>query len=265
MREYFSIGEVSKITGISINMLRHYDKIGLCRPVLVNDETNYRYYHANQLFYFDVILLARRTGMSLEEVKEVLDTKNMVRFKLFLEEIKLKSEEKIEELKGSIIDIANINDRVKTSEVLVRTKGLYQREIYERDVVTSEMLDPSVYNSQIKQMSLLENIIKENELQSTFESGTIYQLQDELQPVAIYKGVILNYDTDVQIVTRIPHGNYLCVNYTENTREKALKQLLNGIEELQLSSSLIVDSSLMSDIFNHEVERRELQVFAGEV
>ena len=65
MRNYFSIGEVSKMTGLTINALRHYDKIGLCKPTYVNEETNYRYYHANQLFIFEIISLSNSVKSTL--------------------------------------------------------------------------------------------------------------------------------------------------------------------------------------------------------
>ena len=45
----FKIGEFSKLTMISIKMLRHYDEIGLLAPETVDSFTGYRYYSARQL------------------------------------------------------------------------------------------------------------------------------------------------------------------------------------------------------------------------
>ena len=65
MRSYFSIGEVSEITGLTINALRHYDKIGLVTPSVVNETTNYRYYSKDQLFLFEIIQFGRKLTITI--------------------------------------------------------------------------------------------------------------------------------------------------------------------------------------------------------
>ncbi len=44
------IGEFSKLSRVSIRMLRHYDDIGLLKPAEIDTFTGYRYYHEEQLF-----------------------------------------------------------------------------------------------------------------------------------------------------------------------------------------------------------------------
>jgi len=43
------IGEFSKLFRVSVRMLRHYDDIGLLKPVEIDHFTGYRYYEASQL------------------------------------------------------------------------------------------------------------------------------------------------------------------------------------------------------------------------
>lgn len=43
------IGDFSKLTRISIRMLRHYNEIGLLIPEETDGDTGYRYYSASQL------------------------------------------------------------------------------------------------------------------------------------------------------------------------------------------------------------------------
>lgn len=38
------IGDFSKLSRVSIRMLRHYDEIGLLHPVKIDPESGYRYY-----------------------------------------------------------------------------------------------------------------------------------------------------------------------------------------------------------------------------
>ena len=39
MKELYTIGEVSKLIGISSQTLRYYDKIGVVKPAFVNEAT----------------------------------------------------------------------------------------------------------------------------------------------------------------------------------------------------------------------------------
>ncbi len=43
------IGEFSKLSRVSVRMLRHYDEIGLLKPAEIDDFTDYRYYRDDQL------------------------------------------------------------------------------------------------------------------------------------------------------------------------------------------------------------------------
>ena len=49
MQAMFKIGEFSKIAQLSGRTLRHYDTIGLLKPVHIDPATGYRYYSAEQL------------------------------------------------------------------------------------------------------------------------------------------------------------------------------------------------------------------------
>ena len=44
------IGDFSRLSRISVRMLRHYDEIGLLKPAVTDELTGYRYYREDQLF-----------------------------------------------------------------------------------------------------------------------------------------------------------------------------------------------------------------------
>lgn len=66
------IGDFSKLTRISIRMLRHYNEIGLLIPEEIDEDTGYRYYSASQLPMAELIQVLKNMGFSLAMVKEVL-------------------------------------------------------------------------------------------------------------------------------------------------------------------------------------------------
>ncbi len=64
----FSVGDLARLTGVSVRMLRHYDEIGLLPPARVDSRTNYRYYDTERLGRLRRILALRELGFSLQQV-----------------------------------------------------------------------------------------------------------------------------------------------------------------------------------------------------
>lgn len=77
MENYFSIGEVSRYQNISKQTLIFYDKIGLFRPAYVDPDNGYRYYSASQIDQLDTILIMKRIGFSLKEIREHMQHYNI--------------------------------------------------------------------------------------------------------------------------------------------------------------------------------------------
>ncbi|MCM3340695.1 MerR family transcriptional regulator [Paenibacillus sp. MER TA 81-3] len=68
-----SIGEFSKICGVSTKTLRYYDEIGLIHPDEINPESGYRYYSIRQLKKMLFINRLKSYHFSLEEIKSILE------------------------------------------------------------------------------------------------------------------------------------------------------------------------------------------------
>ena len=70
-----TVKEVSRITGVSVRTLHHYDAIGLLRPTQVT-ESGYRLYDDAALQRLQTILFFRELEFPLQEIKDILDTPN---------------------------------------------------------------------------------------------------------------------------------------------------------------------------------------------
>ena len=68
----FSIGEFSRLGGVSVRTLRHYDEIGLLRPATVDPATGYRGYAAQQLGQLNRIMALKELGLSLAQARRLL-------------------------------------------------------------------------------------------------------------------------------------------------------------------------------------------------
>ena len=70
-----TVNEVSKITGVSVRTLHHYDAIGLLKPTKVT-EAGYRMYDDTAISRLQSILLFRELQFPLKEIKSILDSPN---------------------------------------------------------------------------------------------------------------------------------------------------------------------------------------------
>lgn len=66
------IGDFSRLSRVSIRMLRHYDEIGLLRPATIDPMTGYRYYTEAQLRTATQIRSLREMGLGLTAIAEAL-------------------------------------------------------------------------------------------------------------------------------------------------------------------------------------------------
>ncbi|MFZ6031096.1 MAG: GyrI-like domain-containing protein [Chloroflexota bacterium] len=66
------IGDFSKLAHVTVKTLRHYDELGLLRPVWIDRYTSYRYYALEQLPRLNRILALKDLGFSLEQIGELL-------------------------------------------------------------------------------------------------------------------------------------------------------------------------------------------------
>jgi len=69
----FRIGEFAQIAQVSGRLLRYYDQLGLLSPVRIDPQNGYRWYSARQLPRLNRILALKELGLTLEQIKPLLD------------------------------------------------------------------------------------------------------------------------------------------------------------------------------------------------
>ena len=74
----YKIGDFSKMSKVTIKALRYYEKEGLLKPVFIDQNTGYRYYETSQLVEISKIISLRQAGISIKEIKKILNGENIV-------------------------------------------------------------------------------------------------------------------------------------------------------------------------------------------
>lgn len=169
----FRIGEFSKLSRVSVRMLRHYDQLGLLKPSHTNSFTGYRYYSADQLPRLNRILALRDLGFSLERIGSMLDED--LPSEQLLGMLKLRQAEIEQQMQIEQMRLARLEARIRQMD----EKGSGQMV----DVVLREIESQLV-------LSWREVVPDDDRIQYMFEEAETYiarfQARADQAPLTIY-------------------------------------------------------------------------------
>ncbi len=124
MKDKYRVSEVSNIFNISEHTLRYYDQINLFKPSF-RDFNNYRYYEHSQLSTLSLITKLKELGLTLDDIRIYLNTKNMNSYENMLLEAQKMINDKIE----TLLQIKEDNSRLlKKIEI---SKRVYKNNSFE--------------------------------------------------------------------------------------------------------------------------------------
>ena len=101
------IGMFARVSQVSVKALRFYEKMGLLLPAKVDDFTGYRYYSIHQLPRLNRVLALKDLGLSLEQVRSVLQndlSANEIRGMLRLRQAEL--EDQMQKMQEQLVRVA---------------------------------------------------------------------------------------------------------------------------------------------------------------
>lgn len=222
MDKYFTIGEISKLFNLPIKTLRYYDERGLVKPAYINKENNYRYYSVEQFIVFDVIKNSKMMGMSLEEIKSIIDVNLSLENTLDLIDKQTKLLEKriseLSQIKNSMERVRNnIVDALKYNNNAIFTKYNEERKYISYGIM-SKTVDELEINLR-KVILDIEN--KRKEVYSSFGTSTSFELfKSENKIVSNDIRYFIEYDEDIDNYDILPKGQYLCIVLDDNSNNK---------------------------------------------
>lgn len=144
MKDYYKIGEISKIYGIGRDSLMYYEDIGILKPF--RDKNGYRMYKLSDIWRLNLIKELRSLNFPMKKIKEYLDDRNIESTKEILNKEIILIDEKIEEL---LSYKQNIMKRLDTINYELRNLKLYEIDL--------------VYINKRKALELNANITKDEE------------------------------------------------------------------------------------------------------
>ncbi|REK76820.1 MerR family transcriptional regulator [Paenibacillus paeoniae] len=136
MKERLKISEMAKLRNLTSETLRHYDRVGLFKPEYVDRSSGYRYYSIYQYEVLGTIKELREIGMSIEDIHDYLEERNLRKSLSILER---KHEELLEKLSELQQLEVNVREKIEFMRVISRSNPLNEIEhkrIPERKLIT---------------------------------------------------------------------------------------------------------------------------------
>lgn len=262
MNSLFSIGEVSKIKGISIKALRYYHKEGILIPAYIDESSGYRYYTINQFVYIDIIKGCRSLGTSIKELQEIFKTKDTGKLMEFLKNRSIEARKKINELNSIIDDIDNLDKSIDEANKLVNNKELKVENLDERLVIITRCNEAGSLKELIY-YSELEKVARIEKLEMSMERGIIYSLDSnkDLRPRYVFSGFKNEKELiDNENIMIIPKGKYITLICEKNNEKEKFMEAINYVIESNLKIKNIIEVEVFNDIFNVENYNCQIQI-----
>lgn len=214
MKDLYSIGEVAKIMGVSVQTLRYYSSIDLVNPTYINPTTGYRYYSFEQLHFIDRIKYLQKFGLNLDEIKAVIVSNDIP----LLLELLEKREAFFKEEISKIEDIIDGIEWYKNYFSYVDSKNLdgncYSLHLPKRYIVAAECIegepkqDFHIRLNEIKNSENFKNLIYMRQFSHILDYDDL--IEGKLKP--LYLGMFIKNPPGFKSdhIIEIPEGDYLC-------------------------------------------------------
>lgn len=133
MKDYYKIGEISKIYGFSKDSLMYYEDLGILKPD--RDTNGYRMYSIQDLYRLNLIKELRTLGFSMKKIKEYLENRNLRTTEGILNEELILTETKIKELNSQRSNIINRLSAIAESKEITNFENIELKYIEKRKAI----------------------------------------------------------------------------------------------------------------------------------
>lgn len=219
MKKYFSIGQMSKLHNISVQTLRHYDKLDLLKPSYTNSSSGYRYYSTRDFLTMDLIKQCKDMGLSLEEIKDVIDNyTSLESISDILANQRKIVDNKIKELESIKYKINSLEDKIRTA-LDININQVFIKENEERKFLKYKYIERYTEEFEMSLRAILLDV-EENYRDSNTEIvfTTSYEAIKNANQV-LYKNVMIHVEDELDYnkdnLVTLPKGKYLTLYFDD--------------------------------------------------
>lgn len=269
-----TIGQMAQLNHISEQTLRLYDKEGLLKAQEVDLNSGYRFYHILQSARLDLIQNLKMYGLTLKQIKDILNSNNIDAIKKQLECQEKEIDIRMEQLSYAKNTLTHVLDNYKRYEALPKNGQIFLEYQSERQIYTLNCeqdffkQDESGYEYMLRQLK--QHIVSQDIPLSYFQNiGTIIR-REYLERGEIFSNEVFFFvDKNVfhgQCET-VPEATYVCICSDDFTMEEEnAEKLLRYIKEMgyQISGDYlceaIIDFPILEEKKRHIFSKIQIPV-----
>ena len=235
-----TIGQMAQLNHISEQTLRLYDREGLLKAQEVDPESGYRYYHILQSVRVDLIQNMKMYGLTLKQIKDMLENDDVEVIRRKLEEQSRDIENRLQQLTRVKCTLNRVLDNYKKYEALPKNGQIFleyqpERRIYscrcEQDFFEQ---DEAGYEYMLRQLK--QHLVRNDIPLSLFcNIGTIIRQENLREEKLSSQEVFLFVDdrSDVREYELVPAATYVCMCFGDFTQEADnARKLLTYIKKM---------------------------------
>lgn len=232
---YMTTKEFADFCGVEKRTLFYYDEISLLKPVYVN-ERQYRYYLKDQVEHMSMIKALQSIGMSLKEIKELMDERDIGKNKFVIQEQVEKLKEKqealhqAEELLSHMLLFMDDYEQIGLGKIHV--------EVEEQEYLVFKQVIFEEVNNYV------------NFLNYGYHHGVTIDNWTTLKPSNVYKRI----KKQMKDAVIKPRGTYLIIylETVENNIRSLIRKFIEVSEEnnIPINQRIYIDE-ISGDFFGH--------------
>lgn len=247
----FSIGKLSKLTGVHIQSLRYYGELGILKPAYIDPQSQYRYYTFQQTRIVEAIQYCADLGIPLKQFKEfLLEEDGQIDYAKLIERGIQLTNEKMNRIKKRMAflekvryEIAHAEECSLHSPLKSRFPEMYCWTMPYEGTQTASDFHESMYR--------LIADIEANGLRAGYNNGQLLFWSGNGSKSYIFIDI---RETDKDIsnfpqIIRIPAGEYLCCVAKESCIRNAPRIFPELFEKTY--DKVIIEMELFSGKFNY--------------
>ncbi len=234
MKDYYTVGEISRLYGIGTDSLRYYEEIGALSPK--RGKNNYRLYSLKDIYRLNIIRDLLTLGVSMKQIREYLDCQNMEStFRLLTWEMEKVQEQqrRLRQIERSIRERTCLLQECRNVE-----EGRIERKRYPRrnclrlnvEIRRDEEMDYAVKKLQKRHEDKIRSL-GERQIGASMSAEDV---RGGIENVFYSVFILLEEDGAGEEFMELPEGDYLTVYYKGSYRNSGrwARRLLEEADRL---------------------------------
>ena len=216
---FFSIGEISKFTGVSIKSLRYYEKIKILKPAFIDEFSGYRYYSFDQIYLIELIQFCIELDIPLKELTGYIDKNGTLDYSGLLAYGKKIAEKKLKTIQSGLRFIEDTQQKISVAEKHYQDQKIYSREIPEKIFGTMPVEHSFEYRDLLELFKpFWDTAYNESDIFDIYEYGAMLEYSASgIQWYAFFELPAHKPEPNIKI---IPAGIYFCRQSEESQIEQ---------------------------------------------